>query len=165
MDKIELYYQLANNFLREQDQRHRAIELKATSALGIGSTLVAIAALVIKDFSGVSPSNLPIESVMLAAGLGISFLFTAICVMIALWPRSWGRGMNPQELADNLAGYQDNGLIEWVADSLTMAFNQNENRVNKKAIATTWAMISLIGEVIFLGILTISTRISIIPLI
>ena len=59
MDKYELYYQVAQSQLLEQDRRWQAIEVKARSFVALGVALLGVAGLIITNLAnGVSGLNI-----------------------------------------------------------------------------------------------------------
>ena len=159
MDSVELYYQVAQSHLLEQDQRNRDLELKATGTSGVGIALVGLAALVMADFSGVSANKLSALTFVLAGALGVTFLVAFYYSLRTLWVRDdWDRRPMPRELAGHLSNYPEKELVEWVADGITCAHEINERVLITKANAVKRAMLALSSETVFLALLAISTR-------
>ena len=151
MDKYELYYQVAQSQLLEQDRRWQAIEVKARSFLTISIALLGAAGLIIANFSS-GASGLDIYS--WCAGI---LMMTAFCCSVgfsigALYIRNWNISPDLEELQKHVSSseYEDTQIIEWTADAMTQACIENDEILENKATMARYALISLSLEVIFL---------------
>lgn len=151
MDRYELYYQVAQSQLLEQDRRWQAVEVKARSFLTISIALLGAASLIVANFSG-GVSGLNVFSWC----VGI-LVITAICCSVgfsigALYIRNWNISPDLEELQKHVSSleYEDAQVIEWTADAMTQAYIQNDEILENKATMARYALIALSLKVIFL---------------
>ena len=156
MEQTELYYQLAQSNLQDQDQRNRELELKATAILGVTSTLVGIGVLVLKTLSGVDGEGLSQTPVILFMSvLGAGFLIVFFGTVNALRPRDWRRDPELADIEQDLTAYEPHVLEKWVGDQVQNNVNRNEPIVDSKVQSLLFAITGLgvvVGAFIVLGL-------------
>ena len=157
MDKYELYYQVANSHLQEQERRRRAVELKARSVMTLGVTLLGIAGLIITLFVS-EAGSLSAYSVTFVALTLAAFLLLFAFSMRTLWSTDWEIRPESGELREHVDNdnYTDEQIMEWAASDMVRAYTINLTRLADKAITARGAMIALSAEVVFLTLLAIS---------
>ena len=157
MDRYELYYQVANSHLQEQERRRRAVELKARSVMTLGVTLLGIAGLIITLFVS-EAGSLSAYSVTFVALTLAAFLLLFAFSMRTLWSSDWEMRPDTSELQEHVANadYTGEQIMQWAADSMTTAYVNNQAKLVDKAITARGAMIALSAEVVFLTLLAIS---------
>ena len=155
MRKWELYYQVAHAQLMEQERRLRALRGKATSFIGITTTLVGITGLVLSGFPGASVLPLSIPFIVLMIASAIAFLGALGCGLWVLWPRTWRSDPNLRVFSGHLPEYEDDVLVEWAGDQLSNAVEANEVILNDLVrvdragiIALTFMALLLVGLVV-----------------
>ena len=107
----QLYYELGQSRLLEQQNRNHVIETKASWVLGFSATLVGIMGLVLPEAA--SWAKWPAM-----AGV-VCFLLTGLCISQALRVRGFHKEPTPKQLQQHLDDYPESAPKKWVADAIT----------------------------------------------
>ena len=158
MNRQELYYQVAHSQKAEQEQRNRQLEIKATWTLGFASTLVGVAVIVLKDFSGSGDLSFDTPTLLVLVGFVLAFLSIVVSALNVIRIRTWRHDPILADFAKVLYDYEEDGLTEWAGDQFKNAVEANEGLLTAKAKSVTWSLGSLAALVLFLGALSITIR-------
>ena len=94
MNKYELYYQVAQSHLSEQDGRDKQLEFKASATVGFSATLLGLAALTLGKTAGLAQ----VGAIVMVFG----FVLAAAPSLIAFWIYNWRRDPHLSDLAGHL---------------------------------------------------------------
>lgn len=138
MNKIELYYQWARDRAVEQVGTNRHFQTLATVVLSVAGALVGIMAL------GSHRNGY-------AVGVIVFFALTAIASLAVLWPGKWLFNPQLKDLQKHVtsAEYEDQALVEWTADAITVASVEND----KMLLLRAWLMRVAYGTLVIEGLL------------
>ena len=143
-----LYYELGQAYLLEQQNRHGAIESKATWNLGFAATLVAILGVVLPEAATWSRWFAMAAGVFFLGSVGLGFL--------SLFVRDFVSMPTPTQLFAHMNDYNEQTLREWTADAIRDNVNKNNIVLAWKACALSWALFLFCVEAILIAIVAIS---------
>ena len=160
MDRSKLYYQIGVRGEEEQNARNRDLDSKANQSLTFSILILTVAILGMANLT--DSSKLSTCTVIFGSLVILSFLAISCLWFLVVHPKEWQARVRPEEMKKLLSGsvgeYDDDGLIEWIADALTEDHTMNERTLNSKARKLNFAMIALASEVIFLVAFVLTLR-------
>lgn len=151
MDRDSLYYEEATRQVNEQEETRRHFDSMATNTLGFSAVVLSLALLK-------QPQHSSHNLYWIIPSL-LSFLGVAVSTIYTLWLRKWEISPPLKTLNDNLESqeYEDEALVLWSANAITDSINNNKKYLRRKAYGLRFAYIFLSLEVIFLGLMIITS--------
>lgn len=118
--------------LKEQRESQRGIDQKVSGLIGISATLVGVAAIVLKDFSG-SPEGLSWVSALLASVIALTFLAEVYWGYQIMKPREFRHDPDLEKFSEYLGGdYADDAFVGWMGDQLRNSVSYNDKMLKAK---------------------------------
>ena len=143
METSELYYQIGQSQVQEQNERNREIDTKLASALGLAVTLGGITAVVLKDFTGNPDAT--VSGLTTGTALAVGGLFITVCffALAGLRARDWRADPDLQNFSTLLSTHPKSDLVEWTGDQLRDSVVCNDKALNRKATHLNRTLASL----------------------
>ena len=157
MDRYELYYNFVHSQILEQNTRMRTTQGRAISVMTLATALLGVAGLIVSDFTWGINSLPQLLASFFAVAVVVCFTATIILSLMTMIVGQWYISPPPNELRSHIPNpeYEDDGLVEWVADGMTEAYHHNNKVLAKKSEHLQCAMGAFWGEVGFLVVLVI----------
>ncbi len=151
MNAIQVYYDLAKFQTEEQGKRRQHLSTMAIGLLGFSAALIAITAVTSDQWTS--------SSIWIAVGALIGFLFVVVSAIGVLRPKIWDKQPPLDTFRKHIFDrkYTDAELISWAAKQMAGAVNNNEAKLQAKAIRLARAYVGLGMEVLFLVGLVFAT--------
>ena len=149
MNKTELYYQTASSKVDRQERLWESLTAKTLRLLGFGSVALATGAVIMR-WGASTPDLSSLPAYIFFAMIGLFLCAVASCgwtVRIG----NWHVNPNLPCLAKHLPSYEDNDLIEWVADEYTASVEANRLRLKNMASLIQVSMYLILVE--FMGLI------------
>ena len=154
MDRFDLYYNFAQSQLLEQNERMKFIRTIAMSLMTLNLALLGVAWLILTNLKlDTSPEG--ILSLMFAAAIAVSFVFSIFNSLKTLYIADWHVGAHPKELHMHVTDREldDEQVQEWTAETLTDAYNKNDMILNEKTSDLQNVIFFFWGAVVFVVVL------------
>ena len=160
MDRYELYYNFVHSQILEQNTRLKTTQGRAISVMTLATALLGVTGLIVSDFIGEINSLPQILASLPAVAVVVCFTVSIFLSTMTMFVRKWYISPHPNELRSHIPNpeYEDDGLVEWVADGMTKAYHCNNEILDEKSKYLELTMRAFWCEVAFLVVLVITVN-------
>lgn len=145
---VKMVYQVAMDRLTFQMNQVDAIDTKVSVLLGSGSAILAAFA----AFGALGSTRLSLSSAILFSIGIVAYIFLVVFGVLAYRVSEWLFGPKLDELSKYGAEYDEDTMQEWAADVCIRSYEQNKERIGKKASMVDLMIYMLAIQVISLAV-------------